>query len=250
MPKPRIALYDCENAPSLGYFWGRLYETDIIKVEHPWYMLSYSFKWLGEKKVYTKALCDYPLYKSNLENDFYLIRDLHKLFDEADILIAHNGDRFDVRKVNARFLRYGMKPPSTYKTIDTLKVARSKFLLESNKLGALGEYLGLGGKMVHTGFDLWRRVMQGDARAWKIMKRYNARDVLLLEQVYLRLRPYMTNHPNLQLYDGRERHCPACNAYALKRRGFMITLARKYQRLQCGECGHWTKGALIRGATP
>jgi hypothetical protein len=248
MPEPRIAVFDVENAPSLGYYWGNHWETSIIKTTAPWYLLSFSYKWLGEKKIHVKALCDYPLYTSNLENDFFLAKDLHKLFDEADILIAHNGDRFDIRKVQARFLRYDMKPPSPFKTIDTLKVARTYFKLDSNKLGDLGQYLGIGGKLTHTGFDLWQRVMKGDMKAWALMKRYNARDVQLLEQVYLKLRPYMKRHPNLQIYDSRERHCPTCNEYALVKKGFTIAISKKYQQYQCKSCGHWSRGGLIKGA--
>ena len=245
MPEPRIALFDVENAPSLGYFWGKKWETNIVGVKNPWYMLSFAYKWLGEKKTHVKALCDYPLYDANLENDFWLIKDLHALFDEADILIAHNGNRFDIKKVNARFLRYNMAPPKPYKTIDTLLVARTHFLLESNRLDDLAKYLGFGGKLQHTGFDLWQRVMAGDPKAWNLMKRYNKRDVELLEQIYLKLRAYMPRHPNLGIYDDRERHCPTCNEYSLIKKGFKVAISRKYQQFQCRNCGHWSTSKEI-----
>jgi hypothetical protein len=245
MAKPRILLYDIETSPNLGYYWSKPWETNIIKTEKSWHMLSFAYKWLGENKVHVKALCDYPLYEANLENDFFLVKDLHALFDEADILVAHNGDRFDMKRANARFLRYNMKPPSPSKTVDTLTVARTYFNLDSNRLNDVGQYLGIGGKIAHTGFDLWERCMRGDLKAWALMKRYNKRDVVLLEQVYLALRPYMKRHPSLTIYDHAVDKCPNCLGGPLHRRGEMVALSRKYQRFQCQACGHWTKGPLI-----
>ena len=246
--RPRVAFFDIENGPSLGYFWGKLWETSILRVEQPWYMLSFSYKWMGEKKVYTHALPDYPGYKRNKEDDSSLLCDLHKLFDEADILIAHNGDRFDVRKTNARFIINGMLPPSPYKTIDTLKVARRHFHFDSNKLGDLGEYLKLGKKLVHTGFDLWARCMRGEPKAWNMMRRYNRRDIVLLERVYDRLKPYIVNHPNLGLYTERPDHpeCPTCRSSHVTRQGFRVSRSRKYRQYKCMDCGSWSQGALIK----
>ena len=103
------------------------------------------------RKSIVKALCDYPEYDANLDNDFFLVKDLRNLFDEADVLIAHNGDRFDVRKAQARMVAYSMKPPSRYQTIDTLKAARKYFKFESNRLNDLGQYLGIGKKLAHYG---------------------------------------------------------------------------------------------------
>lgn len=246
---PRICLFDIETAPSLGYFWGKLYETDIIKVDEAWYMLCFTYKWLGEKKLYTKALCDYPLYAENLNNDFFLVKDLHKVFDEADILIAHNGDRFDIRKAQARMIKYGMKPPSPYKTIDTLKAARKHFQFESNRLNDLGQYLGFGKKLVTTGFDLWERVMKGDLKAWHLMKRYNQRDVVLLEKVYNEFRPWMTTHPNLQLYkapvSSNNPPCPNCLSPNTAKKGSWLAAGRRYRQHLCRDCGKYFKGAFI-----
>ena len=247
MASPRIAFFDCETAPSLGYFWGKLFETDIIEIKDAWYLLSYAWKWQGEKKVHVKALCDYPEYDANLDNDFFLVKDLRGLFDEADVLIAHNGDRFDIRKAQARMIRYKMSPPSRYQTIDTLKAARKHFQFDSNRLDALGQYLGLGRKLPTTGFNLWKRTMAGDRKAWAIMKRYNKHDVELLEKVYEELRPWMTTHPNLELF--HRPHvgvvCPNCQSANTVKRGIWYNKARKYLRHSCRDCGHWFKGALI-----
>ena len=245
---PRVALVDIETAPTLGYFWGKLYDTNIIEIKDAWYMLSYAWKWQGEKKIHVKAHCDYPEYNANLDNDFFLVKDLRDLFDEADVLIAHNGDRFDIRKAQARMIRYKMTPPSRYQSIDTLKAARKYFQFDSSRLDALGQYLGLGRKLPTTGFNLWKRTMRGDRKAWAIMKRYNMHDVGLLEQVYEELRPWMTTHPNLELF--HRPHvgviCPNCQSAHTVRKGTWYNKARKYVQHQCRDCGHWFKGELIK----
>lgn len=245
--QPKIALFDIETAPSLGYFWGRLYETDIIEVDTPWYLLCFSYRWLGEKKIHTHSLRSYPGYKRDPENDEKLVRDLHKLFDSADILVAHNGDRFDIRKSNAKFLKYGLKPPSSYRTIDTLKIARKHFLFDSARLDALGKYLGIGGKRPTTGFDLWKRCMAGDVKAWEVMEDYNRRDVELLNQVYLKLRGYASTHPNLAIYaDSGVGCCPRCQAGRVHKFGQWVSNAAKYQRMRCYDCGYSFKGEKLK----
>ncbi len=255
--QPKIALFDIETAPSLGYFWGKLYETDIIQVHSPWYMLCFAYKWLETGRIHTHSLRDYPGYRRDPEDDRRLVGDLHKLFDEADILIAHNGDRFDIRKANAKFIKYGMRPPSHYRTIDTLKIARKHFLFDGNRLDALGQYLGFGGKRATTGFDLWRRCMAGEIKAWEQMEQYNRRDVDLLEDVYLKLRPYATTHPNMAvLHDhGISRNhpgfaggvvCPRCQSIHTVSRGVRYSNTRAYKQHTCRGCGHHFQGEVIR----
>jgi uncharacterized protein YprB with RNaseH-like and TPR domain len=163
--------------------------------------------------------------------------------DGADIIIGHNADKFDIRKSNTRFVFHGLKPPSPYKTIDTLKIARKVFKFDSNKLDELGRYLGLGRKIPHTGFHLWHSCMLGDPKAWKVMKKYNARDITLLEDVYYILRPWATNHPNV---NQGEVGCPKCKATNVQKRGFSYTLLRKKQRFQCGNCHGWFEGPAAK----
>lgn len=235
---PRIAFYDLENSPSLGWYYDRYKEGNIVADEQDWFMLSFAWQWADEKKVHVKALCDYPGYAKNKTDDSPLIKDLWKLFDEADILIAHNGDRFDRRKSNSRFLGCGLPPPSPYKTVDTLKVARRQFMQGSNSLQSLGTFLGLGGKLPTTGWHTWRGCIDGDPKAWGTIKRYNKRDVSLLKSVYERLLPWIPNHPDMRVYTGKA-SCRNCGSHHLQMRGEERTLTTIKQRYQCQACHHW-----------
>jgi hypothetical protein len=238
-------LFDIETAPNLGYVWG-MWEQNVIDFSKHWYMLSFAYKWLGEKKIHTHALPDYSThYKRDGECDAKLAADLWKVFDEADVVIAHNGDRFDIRKANARFVTHGLAPPSPYKSVDTLKLARKHFKFDSNKLDDLGGYLGVGRKLPHTGKHLWLNCMRGDEKSWRLMRRYNAHDVALLENIYLKLRPWATIHPNLTHYSRRP-GCPTCQSENTQRRGRVVTRTGYRNRFQCMDCGAWGVGDFVR----
>lgn len=243
MNKPHILIMDIETSPLLGYVWG-LWEQNVIKVKEEWYILCFAYEWVDEGKTKVVSLPDYKLFKRNKKDDKQVMKKMWKLLDKADIVIAHNGDKFDIRKINARFIINGMNPPSPYKTIDTLKVARSKFAFTSNKLDDLGEYLNVGRKVKHEGFGLWLKCMAGDMKAWKRMQEYNLQDVALLRKVYIKLRPYMTNHPNMNKYMGSLRNCPNCGYDKLIRRGLASEVGNVnfYQRYSCNSCGKWCRG--------
>ena len=241
----KILLFDIETAPMLSNVWSLWTEIKSMKmVEKDWYVLTWSAKWLGEssRKNITKALPDYPNYKKNKEDDGALLKDMWQLLDEADVVIGHNAQKFDVKKLNARFLINGMFPPSPYRMIDTLKAAKAHFAFSSNKLDSLGEILGLGRKVDTGGFELWRGCMNGNKKSWKKMCTYNKQDVELLEKVYLKLRPFIKNHPNISL-DGNndDKQCPACGSSKMNKRGYAYTNTSKYQRLQCASCGKWCR---------
>ncbi len=238
MEKSRIVFLDVENSPSVGYVWGK-YDQTVVDFKADWFMLSFAYKIFGEKKTHVHGLIDYPGYMKNKDSDNKLMQDLWKVLDEADIVIGHNLDKFDVRKANARFLIHGMMPPSPYKTVDTLKIARKAFKFNSNSLDDLGHSLGLGRKLKHIGFALWLQCMSGDSKAWSVMKKYNIKDVVLLEKVYLAMRPWATTHANV---NRGEFACPKCGSTKTQKRGFSYTLLMQKQRHQCLSCFGWWEG--------
>lgn len=235
--EPKIAYFDLENAPHKVFAW-ELYDTNAIAVIKESYLLSFAVQWEGQQKITTYALPDYKGYKHDKENDEHLVRDLWKMMNEADILIAHNGDRFDIRKANARFIKYGLRPPAPSKTVDTLKIARRVAMFPSNKLDSLAKDLGIGRKLPHTGFSLWEGCMAGDEKAWRVMRKYNAHDVELLRGVYLKLRPWGVQHPDMTLFE-QVKACPRCRSTKYQARGFIFLTKGKKRRFQCNECGHW-----------
>lgn len=243
-PKANTLIYDIETSYIEGASWGT-YQQDLLWVSQDWHLLSFSWKWLGGRQTFVEALPDYKRYKKEPRNDIELVRKLHQLFNMADVVVAHNGDKFDQRKVQARMLAHGLEPPIPYAQVDTLKIARKHFALTSNKLDDIGEYLGVGRKLDTGGKYLWKQCVEGDPKAWARMKKYNKQDVMLLERVYLKLRPWMTNHPALHMIEGRPLSCSKCGSTKIHAgMKYRATNTNLYQYFRCQGCGSPLKSRI------
>lgn len=241
MSGPRILLLDIETFPDVVWAWS-VYQADAIAVREHWYILSYAAQWLGTGRPWVRGLNDFPGYKNGRSTERQLLKEIHALLDEADIVVAHNGVDFDLKKINARLIDQKFGPPSPYKIVDTKRATKQVAAFSSNKLDWLCGQLDLGRKLEHQGFPLWRRCAEGDRAAWDRMKRYNLHDVKLLKALYLELRPWI-RQPNFAVFtDGSS--CPACGRDSLIHRGYHRALTRVYERFQCKDCGKWARGVL------
>lgn len=234
----KILLLDCETAPAVVYVWG-LYDEVIgtNQIIDDGYMLCWCAKWLGKKGIMSDSLVNYTSYTRNPRDDSKIAGSMWALLDKADIVVTHNGNKFDLKWLNTVFTKHGLKPVSGYKSVDTLAEVRKRFRFISNKLDFICRKLGLGKKLSTGGFELWDECMKGEKLAWNKLVTYCKHDVSLLEKLYLHIRPFIQNHPNLSLYSDGERMCPNCGSYDFHARGFEYTLAGKYQKFCCKMCG-------------
>lgn len=243
--KPKILHIDIETAPMLVWAWG-LYNQNISigQIEKDWYILCWAAKWHGEEIIYSDALWKASKGKRHKPiHEKAIVESLWVLLDKADIVVGHNADKFDVAKVNAKFFEYGLKPPSPFKVVDTLKAARANFRFSANRLNYISQLIDVGEK-IKTDFDLWLDVMIGVPEACDKMMEYNIKDVLLLEEIYTALRPWITNHPNVGVYsEENETVCPACGSTHINYRGYAYTATSKFRRFVCKDCGHWGRSA-------
>ncbi len=244
---PKILLFDIETALMEVYVWGlykqRIPHTNIIKdkdgSEKSWFVLSWAAKWLFDDNVQSDTVTPS---ESKSRNDKRILKSIWKLLDEAEIVIGHNLDRFDIRKLNARFIDNDIKPPSPFRSIDTLKVARKEFAFVSYKQDFLTKHFELENKL-KTEFQLWVDCMQGSQARLDEMAKYNRHDVMGLEQVYLKLRPYIKNHPNLGVLVDMD-VCPTCGCeYLDETDSVYFTTANKFPVYRCQGC----KTPYIRG---
>lgn len=228
----KILLLDIETAPNVAHVWG-LYKQNISisQLLDSSYVMCWSAKWLGEPEIFFDSLKKSKPKKMLLK--------IHKLLEKADAVIHYNGSRFDIPTLNKEFLLFGLNPPATYQQIDLLKTARKQFKFPSNKLDYIAQSLKLGQKIKHAGHDLWVKCIAGDSASWQTMEEYNKNDVILLEAVYYKLLPWITNHPNVALINNLIDACPNCGSHNLTRRGFSYSNSGKYQRFQCKDCGSW-----------
>lgn len=232
----KLLYLDIETSALNADVWSP-WEANAIAINREWQVLGFAYAW-GDgkvKSVYPKDVHPrVPHYcaPANEEDERLILDKLWHLLDQADIVVAHNGDKFDLRKINARFIRH-FGPPSPYRTVDTLKVARKHFAFTKNRLDYLGEYLGLGRKLAHQGYKMWQGCMLGEKKAWLGMAKYNRQDIVLLRDVYKVMLPWISNHPHVGGDD-----CPKCGSSDVMRRGIRTTNAGiQKQQYQCNTCG-------------
>ena len=240
-PLLKVLMLDIETSPLLSYHWG-LWQQNIgqpMRIEdNRSYMMSCSMKGLGNDEIY--------YFESRTEDDSELLKNVLKFVDEADVVVAHNGKAFDMKKINAYAIINGLNPPSPYRQIDTLIEAKKHFKFERNTLAYIADVLECSPKLEHAefqGFALWSECMKGNDAAWAEMKKYNIQDIVTLEEVYLKMRPYIKGHPNMATAACSTDHrCTACGSRNLKQNGYSITNVSKFQRYVCGNCGSFSRG--------
>jgi len=228
-------ILDIETAPNKVYSWGLFNQNIAInQIDEPGYVLCWSAKWYGEKKIHFRSIYQHGQVK--------MLEGIYALLDEADALIHYNGQRFDIPTLNGEFLAQGWSMPSSAIHIDLLRTCRKQFRLASNKLAYVATYLNIGGKAPSFNMELWKACMRGEAKAWKEMKEYNINDVIITEKVYDKLLPWISNHPNYALFHGMGGlACTTCGSTRLQKRGFSHTRVLTYQRYQCQDCGAWMR---------
>lgn len=234
---PKILFFDIETTPMVSYTWGRWQQNvSLEQTIQESYMLCWSASWMGSDEVFGDSLTPDEAIAGD---DNRIIKSLWKNVDEADILVAYNGVDFDVKKINGMFFTHGLNPPTPYKVVDPCRVARAKFGFSSNKMDALAKYLRIPVKM-GTDFSLWKACMNGSKKALDYMFEYNKKDVEILKQIYLKMLPYITNHPNVCNYIDSSMSCTHCGEthnFEKIDNHYYYTDVNKYQIYRCLTCG-------------
>lgn len=236
---PKVLLVDIETAPMLGYVWS-LWENNVSleQLHSDWHVLSWSAKWLGDSE--SKIMYKDQRKAKDISDDKDLLRGIWKLLDEADIVIGQNSKAFDHKKLNARFVYHGMQPPSTYRHIDTMIIAKKHFAFTSNKLAYMSDKLCTKYKKLKPtkfpGFSMWLECLAGNQAAWKEMEKYNKHDVLALEELYRKLIPWDSSL-NFNVYHDTPHTVCSCGSTNFVKNGYSFTNAGKFHRYKCTDCG-------------
>lgn len=248
----KILIADTEWIPCSATVWraGKQYvPSSAIDTEQSMIMLQW--KWLGEKKVYTKSLPDFDNFNNDIRDDSALINFTLDLLDEADVVIGQNWDGFDNKMINAKALVYNYSPPSSYQTIDTYKEVKKIGRFNGNGLDYLS-HLFFGEGKIKMDMGDFLGCAQGSIKAYKKMEKYGKKDVTDTEKLYLRLRPWIKGHLNVGLYDHEksEPHCKKCGSTDYRWSGWRYnkTTPPKHE-MRCKSCGgtcSWSQTELNR----
>lgn len=242
MTGPRNLLLDIETSPNVAHVWGLFNQNiSLSQLRESTQVICFAAKWEGSKKT-------------EFHSDFHnghpdMVQAAHDLIDNADIVTHFNGKRFDMPHLRREFLLAGLPPHRPVREVDLYQVVKQKFRFVSNKLDHVLTQLGLEGKVKHSGHDLWVRCMAGDPKAWAQMKRYNIGDVVKLEPLLQRVKPWIHNYPHAGLYthlDELTCSIPGCGG-KLQRRGRKVAELSVFQQYQCQACGAWSRGKNALG---
>lgn len=228
--------FDIETSPNIVYSWRigyniNLQPHDIIEERK---IICISYKWENEDKIYSltwdKNQCDKAM-----------LQEFIKVMNQADEIIAHNGDRFDEKWIRTRCIYHRIPTFPKYKSLDTLKKAKYGFNFNSNKLDYIAQFLGVGAKVKHDGFDMWKGVLQDDAESMKEMVHYCEGDIIVLEDVYFTMQNYIKQNSHVGVHNGEMKYtCPICGSEDVSLyKNEVTTLGTIKRIMQCNQDGHF-----------
>lgn len=250
---PKVLVYDIETRPMVSFHWGaRQQDISPVQVLDSGGVLCWAAKWLDRKSVMFAS--------DHHDGHQAMVERLHELICAADIVVGYNQISFDDKRMNVEYRRCGLPVPTPVKSVDMLKAVRARFGFPINKLASVADELGLGHKLAHTGWDLWRRCCTddngapflgpvpeggGDAKAWTVMRRYCKRDVDLTADVYLELLDggWIKNHPHVGQFGGNPNGCPVCGSDDRSSVADHRSTTYTYPAWRCGDCGHVYRSA-------
>jgi hypothetical protein len=257
--RSRVLVYDIETRPMVGMMWQAYGDQSFSpeQVLDPGGVLCWSARWLDESKIRYAG--------DHHDGHESMIGQLWELLEAADVVIGYNQVRFDDKRVAREFALASMPLPTPPDSIDLLRAVKARFGFPINKLQHVAAELGVGSKVVHTGWHMWRSCVTdpatgvpylgpvpvggGDPRQWAMMRRYCKQDVVLTTDVYYRLRPYVKNHPHIGLHGGALDGCPNCGEPMAATGRDMNTMSRKYPLLRCTSCGANGRSATAKANT-
>lgn len=208
-------------------------------------VLTFGFKFVGRGKPTVLNILDYRTSDGDLiKAEKKLLKDVTAALLDSDCWLSHFGSTglYDLNFINSRLIYHNLPvlPTATHPQIDTWKIAKKYLKLRNNRLITISEFLGTEDEKDAIKPEAWLRALGGNRAAMDVIVEHNRRDVLVLEEVYNRIKPLMADHPSVAKMDGRE-GCPTCGENKLQKRGVHVTRTRRYQRYQCQSCGGWTK---------
>lgn len=213
--KFKVLVYDLETCrvPAMVFWSGKTYINHTQLQEEP-RIITVSYKWLGEDKVYSIA------WDEN-QSDEQLMRDFLQVYNQADMVIGYNNDKFDNKWINARAAKYKLTVNLHLKSFDVMKQAKKLFRIPSYSMAYLSKYLGVTLKQSHEGITMWDKIQFGtDEEKEEYLQKmidYNVGDIISTEELYFEMRKYMGHKTHLGVIKGRGKNtCPNCGGSNIK----------------------------------
>lgn len=247
MSSARVLYVDIETSPNIADVWG-LWQQNVglAQLRQSSRIMGFGAMWRGAKRV--RWYSEYDPKTGEMDGQQAMLEAAWKLYDQADVVVTYNGDKFDHLHFNAAWVTAGMTPPSPVLSMDLYKTVKKNFRFPSNKLAYVSERLLGDTKVKHAGHQMWRDCLDPEVddatrrKAWAAMARYCRKDVALMEPLHDRLTPWLPAKVHMGLIGGKDSFgCQKCGSEELVSRGVAYTATRAYRQFCCRVCGGWTR---------
>jgi len=206
----------------------RFFDSETI--EHEKEIICISYKWQYENEVHTLDFRN---------GERKMLKAFIRVLGEADEVVGHNIDKFDIRMLRTRCIYYGVLMFPNYRTLDTLTKSKHYFSFASNKLDYIAKYLQVGRKLDHDGFDMWIRAIENrDDKALEQMIEYCENDVIILEDSFCVLSPFIDHNNNFAVLTGGDKwDCPNCASHNVEMfRTYATPMGVIRREMKCNDC--------------
>lgn len=204
------------------------------------YLLSIGYKWAHEKKVTVLRIDDTKEWQKRKTDDRGLLRAFSPVYAEADLVVHHFGDYYDIPFLQTRRIIQGLVKMPDVTTVDTWRICRKHMKFHNNRLATIEKALNCPfSKTAVTGAH-WINAMAGIKSGLNYVAEHNRLDVLVLEYVYNKIAAMLPSHPRVTPH---KYSCKACGSLRTKGHGWKLCQSHWYQRILCMACGHTMKGA-------
>lgn len=255
--EPKIVLWDLETLPNLkevmkvypqlSNYPGLTLKASITSVICAGYMT------LGaDEKIRCINAWDFKTrWRKNVNDDYAVVKKIAEILSAADLIVTHNGKRFDLKFLQTRLFYHGLPPLPKIPHIDTCAEGKKNLLAFNNRLDTLAGILTDERKTDNGGWDLWVRVLNREPKAMKLMTDYCKQDVNVLHKIFLRLKPILKSLPNENLFAGPfAKVCPCCGSMAISKQGIRTRKTGVFQAYRCRNCYSWSQTKLKTHALP
>lgn len=235
MKKFKRLIYDIETSPNLAFIWrpGSNISVSYHSIIKERKIICICWKYDDKDRVHS-------LTWDKNQSDKAMLKQFVPILNTADEIIGHNGDRFDLPWIRGRCLYHRIECPNEYVSIDTLKHCRSQFNLNCNRLDYIGQYLKIGRKDDSGGMQGYKKiVIDNNKSAMKKMVKYCKQDVLLLEELYNTIKPYIKHKTHRAVREGLTKiECPECSSSNTHvHQTITRVTGAKTKKMHCNDCG-------------
>jgi len=233
----KILVYDIETSRVEVKAWG----TGKTYINHGQLrsetrIISIAYKWLGQDEV------NWVKWDMKTHDDRQLMVDFLKIYNEADMLIGQNNDRFDNKLVRTRAAKHGLFVNVLLPSFDLYKEAKRVFRLQSYSMAYMAKFFGVTLKQSHEGIYMWDMIEDGTpAQQKEYIKKmidYNVGDIVTTEELYVVLRKYLGHKVHFGVANGKQKYtCPNCGSEHVSLFQTSYTAAGTPKRnMVCGDC--------------